>query len=86
MNQPKNPSYQPVRNEDAVIAGRHFSKHAIDRMQDRGILPSVVENAISNGKPTPSRGGTTIHYDATNKVSVVTNKSGGVVTVTYGGK
>nr|WP_231398269.1 hypothetical protein [Photorhabdus temperata] len=53
-------------------------------MQDRGITPSVVENTIKNGMSTPSRGGTTVHYDPMNNVSIVTNESGKVVTVKYG--
>ncbi|ENT2992032.1 hypothetical protein ACFFN8_001425 [Raoultella planticola] len=55
-------------------------------MQDRRITPSVVENAIKNGNSTPSRGGTTVHFDPENKVSVVTNDTGKVVTVKYGDK
>nr|WP_240152446.1 DUF4258 domain-containing protein [Erwinia amylovora] len=86
MNQPKNPSYQPVRNQPATISNREYSGHALDRMQDRGITPSVIENVIKNGKSTPSRGGTTVHFDPENKVSVVTNESGRVVTVKYGDK
>lgn len=86
MNQPSNPSYQPVRNQPATISNREYSGHALDRMQDRGIIPSVVENTIKNGKSTPSRDGTTVHFDPENKVSVVTNESGRVVTVKYGEK
>lgn len=86
MNQPSNPSYQPIRNQSGTISNREYSGHALDRMQDRGITPSVVENAIENGTSTPSRGGTTVHFDPESKVSVVTNKSGKVVTVKYGDK
>jgi len=86
MNQPSNPSYQPVRNQPGTISNREYSGHALDRMQDRGITPSVVENTIKNGKSTPSRGGTTVHFDPESKVSVVTNESGRVVTVKYGDK
>ncbi|MFI7974628.1 VENN motif pre-toxin domain-containing protein, partial [Serratia marcescens] len=50
MNQPSNPSYQPVRNQPGTIRNREYSGHALDRMQDRGITPSVVENTIKNGK------------------------------------
>ncbi|MGU3528704.1 hemagglutinin repeat-containing protein [Raoultella planticola] len=86
MNQPSNPSYQPVRNQPTTISNREYSGHALDRMQDRGITPSVVENAIKNGNSTPSRGGTTVHFDPESKVSVVTNETGKVVTVKYGDK
>ncbi|WP_095834048.1 DUF4258 domain-containing protein [Brenneria goodwinii] len=86
MNQPSNPTYQPVRNQPGTISNREYSGHALDRMQDRGITPSVVENTIKNGKSTPSRSGTTVHFDPESKVSVVTNESGRVVTVKYGDK
>ncbi|MEM5342434.1 hemagglutinin repeat-containing protein [Paraburkholderia azotifigens] len=84
FNQPKSPSYQPSRNTAANVDGTDYSGHALDRMQDRGLTPSVIQNAIDNGVPTPSRGGTTVYYDSTNNVSVVTSGSGKVVTVKYG--
>ncbi len=84
MNQPKNPDYQPVRNTPTEINGRQYSGHALDRMQDRGILPSVVENTINTGQKSPSQNGKYIHYDSTNNVTVITNQSGGVVTTRYG--
>ena len=33
----------------AVINGRQYTGHAIDRMQGRGIMPSVVEDTIAHG-------------------------------------
>lgn len=84
FNQPKSPWYQPIRNDPATIAETDYSGHAIDRMQDRGIMPSVVQNAIDTGTSTPSRLGTTVYYDQVNNVSVVTNAEGKVITVKYG--
>ncbi|ARF66938.1 hypothetical protein B7C51_02640 [Paenibacillus larvae subsp. pulvifaciens] len=84
MNQPKNPFYQPVRNTSTSIDGIEFSGHALDRMQDRGILPSIVKSTIEKGTPNASRGGTVKYYDKVNNVSVVTNSDGKVVTVSYG--
>ncbi|WP_409526352.1 type VI secretion system Vgr family protein [Nitrincola sp. MINF-07-Sa-05] len=84
MNQPENPSYQPVRNVSTNINGRDYSGHSIDRMQDRGIMPEVVRNTIDTGSSRASRLGTTIHYDEANNVSVVVNAQGKVVTVRYG--
>lgn len=49
-----------------------------------GLTPSVIQNTINNGVPTPSRGGTKVFYDSINNVSVVTNSEGKVVTVKYG--
>ncbi|WP_298837968.1 DUF4258 domain-containing protein, partial [uncultured Salinicola sp.] len=84
LNQPKNPEYQPVRNTPTSIAGREYSGHALDRMQDRGIMPSVIENTIRNGQSYPSRGGTTVFYSPKNNISVVVNSKGDVVTTRYG--
>ncbi|WP_324020288.1 hypothetical protein [Pantoea sp. JZ29] len=86
MNKPNNLSYQPVRNQPETISNREYSGHALDKMQDRGITPSVVENAIKNGKSMLSRGGITGHFYPESKVSVVTNESGKMVTVKYGDK
>ncbi|MGX2975820.1 VENN motif pre-toxin domain-containing protein, partial [Ursidibacter arcticus] len=84
MNQPKNPSYQPVRNSATTINGRDYSGHALDRMQDRGIMPSVIENTIKNGVKSESYGNTSIYVDSVNGVKVVVNTEGKVITVTYG--
>ena len=68
-----------------MIVGRTFSGHALDQMQSRGVMPSVVENTIRVGKatadPIPGR---VRFYDATNKITVVTNEKGHVVTVIPG--
>jgi hypothetical protein len=84
FNQPENPSYQPVRNQPGVVNGRDYSGHAFDRMQDRGLMPSVIENAVSVGTKTPSRLGTSVHYDPVNNVTVVLNAQGRVITVRGG--
>jgi filamentous hemagglutinin len=84
MNQPKNKDYQPVRNEATNINGLDYSAHAVDRMQDRGIPPSVVENTIKYGVSKPNGGGKTSYYDSGNNVSVIVNNKGSVVTVQYG--
>nr|WP_228140735.1 DUF4258 domain-containing protein [Acinetobacter sp. TGL-Y2] len=84
MNQPKNPNYQPVRNNPTNIDGRNYSGHALDRMQDRGIMPSVVKDTIKHGSQTVGKKSTTNHYSPTNNVTVVTNKRGDVVTVSHG--
>jgi hypothetical protein len=75
---------QPGTNKPETIGGRMYSGHALDRMQGRGIYPSVVENAIKKGQTTPgSRKGTTAHYDPKNKLTVITNASNGRVITTY---
>lgn len=41
-----NPNAPQPRNSPTTINGRDFSGHALDRMQERGFTPSVVENTI----------------------------------------
>jgi filamentous hemagglutinin len=67
-----------------VQAFGHPAGHTVDRMQGRGIPPSVVNDAISNGQVVGRSGDTTIHYSPENNVSVVVNSDGRVVTVGYG--
>ena len=83
MNQPKNPSYQAVRNKADYINGREYSGHALDRMQDRGILPSLVEHTIKTGSKTTNELGVSIYKDNINGVKIITNDKGKVITVTY---
>jgi RHS repeat-associated protein len=65
-------------NSPAVINGRTYSGHALDRMQARGLTPSVVEDAIANGASSPGRGGSTIY--TTGQARVIVNARGVVVT------
>lgn len=79
--------YQPLRNNAAVISGREYAGHALDQMQNRGLMPSVIENTISQGTtfPTKPGTGTTGFYDSVNRVRVITDSvSGRVVTVITG--
>ncbi|NJP99514.1 hypothetical protein HCK00_02900 [Streptomyces sp. PLAI1-29] len=73
-------------NEPATIEGRDYTGHAIDRMQERGLMPSVVENAVRVGeKMSGKRAGTTAYYEAENNVTVITDTATGrVVTVSSG--
>lgn len=74
-------------NLPTTIRGQSYTGHAVDRMQGRGVVPSVVEETISKGVESPGKKpGTIDHYDFKNDVTVVTSKqSGAVVTVHYGG-
>ena len=77
-----NAAIQPLRNQATTISGRQFTGHALDQMQNRGFMPSVVENTIRQGTSFPTRAGTTGFYDAVNNVRVITDSaSGRVVTV-----
>jgi hypothetical protein len=77
---------QAVRNAPAVIGGRAFSGHALDQMQNRGIMPSVVENAIQTGSQVAGKTpGTVVYFDPVNKIRVIVNlETGNVVTVIPG--
>lgn len=68
-------------NKPTNIGDRDYSGHAVDRMQGRGVPPSVVEDAIRNGKSEPgNKPGTTVHTGESG-VRVVTNQDGKVITV-----
>jgi len=67
------------------VNGTQYSGHAFDQMQNRGFVPSVVDNTIQNGLPFPTRAGTTGYYDPVNNVRVITNShTGRIVTVIPG--
>jgi hypothetical protein len=55
-------------------------------MQIRGVPPNVVEHAIRSGRQAPGRTSNEVaHIDATNSVTVITDRSSGrVVTVITG--
>ena len=55
-------------------------------MQNRGLMPSIIENTIKNDSITVGKKvGTIAHYDPINNVSVITNsQSGKVITTGYG--
>ena len=77
---------QPVRSVGTTINGRRFSGHALDQMQNRGIPPSVVQNAIEHGiSSLGNKPGTQIFTDMVNKIRVVINSTtGNVITVIPG--
>ncbi|WP_182261968.1 MULTISPECIES: hypothetical protein [Rhodococcus] len=75
---------KPGTNRPGIVNGREYTGHAFDRMQERGILPSLVEQAIREGVATPSRGNTTVIYDSINNLSVIINETGRVVTTSFG--
>ncbi len=78
------PVFQPLRNEATNIMGRRYSGHALDQMQNRGLMPLVVEDAIQTGVRTAGRNGTSIFYNSVNGVRVILNQGGDVVTVIPG--
>jgi RHS repeat-associated protein len=71
-------------NVETTINGRTYGNHAIDQMQGRGIPPSAVEEAISNGVKSPDPiAGRVRHHDPINDITVVT-ENGKVITVIPG--
>jgi len=73
-------------NEPTNIGGRDYSGHALDRMRERGLLPTAVEDTIKKGVLRPAEeAGKSLYYNSTNNISVVTDTaSGRVVTVRFG--
>jgi filamentous hemagglutinin len=86
QNQWPNANAPAPRNQPININGIDYSGHAIDRMQERGYVPSVVENAIRTGTQSPGKTpGTTIYTDSVNQIRVVRNTDNGrVVTIMPG--
>jgi RHS repeat-associated protein len=81
----KNAPYQKVRNQAKDIGGRRYSGHALDQMQNRGVMPSVVDNTIKHGSTFPAKAGTVGYYDPVNNIRVITNaENGTIVTVIRG--
>jgi RHS repeat-associated protein len=66
-------------NEGAVIGGRYYSGHALDSMQGRGLVPSVIEDTIGRGTVSPGNTAGTLKY-TTEQAVVITNRAGDVVT------
>ncbi|RMH78680.1 MAG: hypothetical protein D6681_19880, partial [Calditrichaeota bacterium] len=81
----KNAPYQPVRNTATEIGERRFSGHALDQMQNRGIMPSIVDNTIKTGITFPTKPGTIGYFDPVNNIRIITNaENGTVITVIRG--
>ena len=72
-------------NEPQTIGGREFTGHALDQMQGRGVPPTAVEDAITNGTATPDKDypdSRTEHISQDGRVVVITDiESGRVITV-----
>jgi RHS repeat-associated protein len=79
-------SIGPPRNEPGEFNGQPFTGHAFDELQNRGIPPSTVDQAIQNGIPNPGNTpGTTRFYDPINNLSVVRdNATGNIITIRPG--
>lgn len=68
----------PGTNTGTEIGGRYYTGHALDQMQGRGLVPSVVEDTISTGVESPgNKPGTTVF--TTDQARVIVNNTGAVV-------
>ena len=76
----------PGTNTATTINGTDFSGHALDQMQGRGYVPSVVQNTIENGTTFSTRAGTIGYYDAANNVRVIVNAQTETVVTVIPGK
>ena len=67
-------------NKPTVINGRNYTGHALDQMQSRGFLPSVVEDTIAHGVKNKGNTEGTWAF-ITNQAKVIVNSNGDVITV-----
>lgn len=71
---------QPGSNRPTTIGGRRYSGHALDRMQERGLTPTVIEDAVRNGvRSAGNDPGTFVHV--TDAARVITGRAGNIITV-----
>ena len=83
MKIPRDSKAGVYANKPDVINGRHYSGHALDEMQSEGLVPSVVEDAISRGTRSVGKSGRVGYYSPHNNITVLTHNDR-VVTVTSG--
>jgi hypothetical protein len=75
-----NPMQVPgPQNLPTVINGRSYTGHALDQMQGRGLMPSVVEDTISTGVQSAGRDGAQIF--TTGQARIIVNPNGSIKTV-----
>ena len=81
----KHTIYQTLRNDPTTVRNISYSGHALDQMQNRGLVPSVIEHTREIGQIFQTKGGTVGYYDSINNVRIIMNsKTGQVVTVIPG--
>lgn len=61
-------------NSAKIINGRVFTGHALDRMQGRGITPSIVESVIKNGVALAGKTPSTTAYTFKNVKVIINNQ------------
>jgi RHS repeat-associated protein len=79
---PERPPFQPKGNFETEIGGTPYSGHALDRMQQRGYTPTVVEEAIKpEYKVSTDPSGTSTYVDPVNGTKVIVLPNGKVKSV-----
>lgn len=74
--------FQLVRNETTVINNKTYVGHALDRMQDRGFMPSVIENALKTGKASQTKiPGRVQYYDPANNLRVIIQDNERIISI-----
>lgn len=72
---------RPGTNAPARIGGHEFTGHALDQIQGRGIIPSMVKEALANDTRSAGRDGARICR--TDDLKVVVGPSSNVKTVMW---
>lgn len=67
-----------------LLMEEKYTGHALDRMQDRGFMPSMVENTLEVGHVSPNFPRGSKYYDPINKIKVIVSENGEVITVIPG--
>jgi len=81
-----NTNYQSLRNSSSKLNNYNYTGYAFDQMQNRGIMPSVVENTIKIGSIFSTRPGSIGFFDPINKIRVITDTNvENIITVIRGG-
>jgi filamentous hemagglutinin len=72
-------------HEQAIINGQKYTGHVLDRMQDRGFMPSGIENTLKTGSVySADFPGGLEYYDPVNKIKVVVGENGQIITIIPG--
>jgi hypothetical protein len=74
---------KPGTNAPATINGVRYSGHALDQMQARGVTPTVVQDTLRTGVRSQGHSGRTVYTNANNRVTVVQERDGTIVTVIH---
>ena len=72
---------KPKTNKSGAVNGTNYTGHAFDQMQGRGVVPSMVKEALTNGKKVKTNLKNNTSNYKLGDLEVVVNQNGTVVTV-----